>query len=105
MLPSVSQVPIWGFPALSARLTGFSFKAVPQLEWGNPGAANDHGPKEASFARPGCASKSFGVFIALRNRGTGSTHRNEREAIAVLKAVLLECRFAGADVERYSVGD
>ena len=30
MLPSVSQVPICGFPARNARLTGFSFKSVPR---------------------------------------------------------------------------
>ena len=31
MLPSVSQVPIWGLPARNARLTGFSFKSVPRF--------------------------------------------------------------------------
>ena len=31
MLPSDSQVPICGFPARNARLTGFSFKSVPRL--------------------------------------------------------------------------
>ena len=30
MLPSDSQVPIWGLPAFRARLTGFSFKSVPR---------------------------------------------------------------------------
>src|SRR5437773_4280264 len=29
MLPKESQVPIWGFPARNARLTGFSFNSVP----------------------------------------------------------------------------
>ena len=63
ILPSVSQVPIWGFPALSARLTGFSFKTVPRLEVWRMRAPRCHqGHELASFARPGRVSKSFAVF-------------------------------------------
>ena len=60
MLPSESQVPICGFPACNARLTGFSFTFRSSPTLFEPETAPRRNPREqTSLARRARRSKRF----------------------------------------------